>query len=85
MKNLLKKVRFKLVSLLIQDESDRGVENFYKNSAKYWCKKYENFIKGGDTMVKYYDSEIKRLKKERNEIENKFIELESKYKMMMKV
>jgi len=85
MKNLLEIVRFKLVCLLINDSSSKGVENFFKNRADYWLIRYKAFVKDGNDLQKYCDEELGKYKKERDEAQDKYLELQQEHNMLVAI
>ena len=82
MKKLIEKFRFLLVSLLIGNSKERGIERFFQNSASYWISKYQAFAKDGTELQKYAAKEIDKYKKERNEYQDKYLNLENKYNIL---
>ncbi len=85
MKSLLKKVKFTLVGLLIGDSEQRGLEKFFQNSTFYWIKRYQAFVKDGTELQKYCDAELKKYKRERDEIQDKYLELKQEYTLIMNI
>jgi|GEM_PF-5308193 len=83
MKSLLKKVKFKLVCLLIDNSEQRGLEKFFQNSTFYWIKRYQAFEKDGTELQKYCAQELGKYKKERDEVQDKYFEIMQDYNKLM--